>query len=68
MSPQLIVLLVLAVIVLIGAGIYFQQRESPPGNGVPKEGPDSTDGSGRGADEGSSGSSDGGGGGEGGGN
>ena len=54
-------LLVLAVVVVIGAGIYFQQRDRPPKDEAPKEGPDSPDTDGHG------GGSDGGGGGDGGG-
>lgn len=60
MSPQFIVLLVLAVVVVIGAGIYFQPTESSSKDKTPKEGPDSPgstdhDGDGTGGSDGGAG-------------
>lgn len=46
MSSPLIILLVLAVVIVIGAGIFFQQRDQSTEGERPKEGPDApeTDG------------------------
>jgi hypothetical protein len=56
MDPKLIILFVLAVVVVIGAGIFFQDRNRPPGGEDSNDGPDAPDNDG--PSEGGSGSGD----------